>query len=239
MKNIIKAAVSAAITCLTAVVMSVCVFAETADIELSVAAAKDTNGKWGQSVEYTRSVFDCASITPDTQVIVEFELKGEWIKDSSPVEFVLHDFSDAEKEAWAPVFPEEYTNSSAVFTYQELLDGFGGGNLADVDKIYVGDCGIVMKVTKITITNCTVEEGAVETTAAEEKADEEITVSEAAAEETTASEENAQAAEEVQPANGEKSGQKIPILLIVVVTVVVAAVVVTIIVIRKHRGRFY
>lgn len=236
MKKIIKAALTAAITCLTAVVMSVCVFAETEteDVELGVASARKTNGAWGQSVEYTRNVFDCSRITPESQVLVEFELYEVW-DSGSPIEFVLHDFVGAENEVWAPVFPEEYTDTSAVFTYQELVDGFGGGNLADVDKIYVGDCGVVMKVTKLTITNCVKDGNSVATTAATTEKKEEQTE-----EVTSAAEEQAAETTAVQTveSDSEKSGG-IPIIPIAIVTVVVAAVVVTVIVVRKNRGRFY
>ena len=238
MKKIIKAALTAAITCLTVAVVSLCAFAatETEDVELGMASARKTNGKWGQSVEYTRSVFDCSRITSDSEVLVEFELFEEWDGDS-PIEFVLHDFVGAENEIWAPVFPEEYTDTSAVFTYQELVDGFGGGNLADVDKIYVGDCGVVMKVTKLTITNCVKDENAaVTTTAATEKKEEQQTEEVTSAKEEQAAETTTAA--QTAESDSEKSGG-VPILLIVIITVVVAAVVVTIIVVRKNRGRFY
>ncbi len=231
MKKIFKAALTAMIVFMTAAIMSVCVSAETEDVELSVAKAKATNGSWGQSVTYDRGSFNCGRFTPDTKIIVEFELDGEWTNPNmAPVELVLQNYSTAKPEIWAKISPVEYDDTSATFVYEDMVTAFGSDDFSTVDNMCLGDCGIVMTVTKFTVTAC-------------EKPEETTTIAETTAAETTAETtiaETTAAETETSPAPAEKeSSGGIPIVLIVVITVVVAvAVVVTIIIIRSKK-RFY
>ncbi|MDE6745583.1 MAG: hypothetical protein K2J72_02970, partial [Oscillospiraceae bacterium] len=113
MKKILKIALSAAILCLTAVIVSVCVFAETEDIEMRTVLAKMTNGAWGQSITYDKATLDCSRITPDTEVRVEFELDGEWTGSGAPVELVFQNYTTADPAIWAKIPPYDYDETYA------------------------------------------------------------------------------------------------------------------------------
>lgn len=236
MKKIVKAVLTAAVLCVTALAMSLCVSAETEDVELSVTKAKQTNGAWGQSVTYDKSAFDCSRITPDTIVEVEFELEKEWAGSGAPVEFVLQNYSTADPAIWAKVVPFEYDDTSASFQYEDMVTMYGSDDFSTVDAIHLGDCGIGMKVTKFTIKNCEALPETTTTTTAAETTTTTASTTESVTEaptETTAAEETTTAA----PAESESGG--IPIILIVIIAVVVATAVVTVIIIVKHKKRFY
>ena len=230
MKKIFKTVLTAAILCLTAVIMSVCVFAETEDVELSVSTAKTTNGAWGQSMTYPQNIFDCTRMTPETVVMVEFELDGEWTGNGAPVELVLQNYS-VEPQIWAKTEPFEYDETSASFSYDDMVAAYGSDDFSGVGNLCLGDCGIAMKATKFVVTNCQKIEITTTTTAATTEAVTETTTE--AAETTTAV---TTAATEAPSQSG---GGNIPIVPIVIVTVVVAVIVVVVIIVLKNRKRFY
>lgn len=230
MKKIFKTVLSAAILCLTAVIMSVCVSAETEDVELSVSNAKTTNGAWGQSVTYPQNIFDCTRMTPETVVTVEFELDGEWTGSGAPVELVLQNYS-VEPQIWAKTEPFEYDDTSASFNYDDMVAAYGSDDFSGVGNLCLGDCGITMKVTKFTVTNC--EKVEVTTTT---EATTTVAETTAAAETTTAATTTAAAETEAPSQSG---GGGIPIVPIVIITVVVAVIVVVVIIILKNKRRFY
>lgn len=229
MKKILKIALSAAILCLTAVIVSVCVFAETEDLELKTVLAKMTNGAWGQSITYDKVTLDCSRITPDTEVRVEFEIDGEWTGSGSPVELVFQNYSTADPAIWAKIPPYDYDETYAYFNYDSMVAAYGSDDFSTVDAVHLGDCGIAMKVTKFVVTNCQKVEITTTTTAATTEATTEA-ATEAA--ETTA-------ATTVAEAPSESGGGNIPIIPIVIVTVVVAVIVVVVIIVLKNRKRFY
>lgn len=231
MKKILKTALAAAIVFLTAAAVSVCVSAETEDVELSTTLAKTSNGAWGQSVTYLKDQFDCGRITPDSLVIVEFELDGEWTGNGAPVEFILQNYSTADPQIWAKVEPIELTDNSATFDYENMVLRYESDDLSTVDAIHVGDCGVAMKVTKMTVTNCETVEVVTTTTT-------EATTTTAA--ETTAATETTTAAEQTEAVSeNEESGGGIPIIPIVIATVVVAVIAVVVIIVLKSKRRFY
>lgn len=231
MKKILKTVFSAAVLCLTAVIMSVCVSAETEDVELSTSMAKKSNGAWGQSITFQKTTFDCSRFTPDTVIEVEFELEGEWTGTSAPVELILQNFSTADPQIWAKVEPFELEENSASFRYEEMVAAYGSDDFSGVDNMCLGDCGIVMKATKFVIKNC--EKVEVTTT--------EATTTTAAPETTTAAETTTTAATTAAQteAPAESEGGSIPIIPIVIVTVVVAVIIVVVIIIIKNKRRFY
>lgn len=234
MKKIIKAAVLAAIACVTALAMAVCVSAATEDVELSTSLAKPTNGSWGQSIIYSKAQFDCGRITPDSIINIEFETEGELLNSLGyAAELIFQNYSTADPQIWAKVAPYEFTETTASFKYEDIVAMYGSEDLSTVDNLCVGDCGVVLTLTKFTITNCTSDGAAETTTAATTKAAEETTTTVAETEETTTAAETEPAAEK------EKSSGGIPIVLIVVITVVVAVAAVVTIIIIKSRKRFY
>lgn len=230
MKKILKTVLSAVILCLTAVFMSVCVSAETEDVEAPTTMAKNSSGAWGQSLTVQRTSFDCSRFTPETIINVEFELDGEWTGSGAPVELILQNFSTADPQIWAKVEPFEYDETTASFQYEDMVAAYGSDDFSGVDNMCLGDCGIVMKATKFVITNC--EKVEVTTT--------EATTTEAVTEPTTAAETTAAttAAAETE-APSESGGGSIPIIPIVIITVVVAVAIVVVIIIVKNKRRFY
>lgn len=233
MKKLFKAALTVAVLCLTAMVTAVCVSAETEDVELSTATAKTTNGQWGQSVTYPKAAFDCSRITEDSVVEVEFELDGEWTGSIAPVELIFQNFTTADPQVWAKIEPFETDNETyAKFRYDEMVAAYGKDDFSDVDNMWLGDCGIKMKVTKFTITNCEKIEVTTTTT---------VTTTEATTTTTTVATTApvTQATTTAATTAAESSGGGIPIIPIIVVTVVVAVIVVVVIIIIRSRRRFY
>ncbi len=229
MKKTIKAALSAAVVCLSALIMSVCVHAETEDFEAPLNKVKSTNGDWGQSLTLDKSDFDCSRITPDSVVKVEFELDGDPANSNAPVELILFNYTTADPQIWAKIEPFEYDNTSASFNYETMILRYGSDDLSTVDNLCIGDTGTPLTVTKLTITNCTVPE--VTTTEAETTTSV-IEITDPPVQETTA------APATTAPAEQESDGG-IPIVLIVVITVVIAVAVVAVIIIIKSKKRFY
>ncbi len=227
MKKIIKAVLTAAALCVMAVMTSICVSAETEDVELSTVLAKTTDGGWGQSVTYPKSSFDCSRITADTVIEVEFELDGEWTGSGAPVELVFQNYSTADPAIWAKIEPyDSDMETYAKFRFDEMAISYGSEDFSTVDNMCLGDCGIKMKVTKFVVKNCTKVEITTTTAATTTTAVETTT---AATDTTTA------AVTEAEP----ESGGSIPIIPIVIVTVVVAVIVVVVIIVLKNRKRFY
>lgn len=231
MRKILKTMLSAVIVCITAVVVSICAYAETEDVELRILLSKTTNGAWGQSLTFDKNAFDWSRITPDSVITVEFELEGEWNGSGAPIELVFQNYSTADPPIWAKIPPFECDETSASFRYDEMEAAYGSGDFSTVDAVHVGDCGIVMKATKFTITNCSVVE--VTTTETTTEATTEATTAEAVTEASTT------AATTAAANNNNSESDGIPLIPIVIAAVVVAVIVVVIIIIRKSRKDFY
>lgn len=221
-------------------VMCVTAFAATEDVELSVTRAMSTNGQWGQSITYSKSDFDASRITPESQVLVEYEVEGEMPASGwHPVELIFQRY-EIEPVIWCQIYPSEFDEDSAVYSYENILatytDKGGADDFSDVNNICFGDSGVVIKVTKVTITNCTIPETTVTTTAAtttETVTEAETTVAETTAETTAAKQE--EKAEE----KADDDKLIITVIIIAAAVVVIAAVVVVIVVVKKNRRRFY
>lgn len=231
MRKILKAMLSAVIVCVTAVTVSLCACAETEDVELSTSNAKTTNGAWGQSVTYPPNIFDCTRMTPDTIVKVEFELDGEWTGNSAPVELVLQNY-EAEPQIWAKTEPFEYDDTSASFKYEDMVAVYGSDDFSGVGNLCLGDCGIVMKATKFTVTNCSV----IVTTTTEAET---TTAASETAEETTTQAPAETAAETAAEASSGSDGGQIPLIPIIIGAVVIAVIVVVIVIVKKNKKDFY
>jgi len=233
MKKIFKIAATALTACLAAICMAITVSAETEDVELSVDRAVPTSGAWGQSVYYDKSQFDCARITPDTIIYIEYTTEGELVNTAGyAAEMIFQNYTTADPQIWAKVAPFEFTETSASYKYDDIVKAYGSEDLSTVDNMCIGDCGVILTATKITLTNCKPAEEVTTTTVAETTE----AVTEAATEAVTTAETTA--ATTAAPAEKE-SDVEIPIILIVIISVVVAvAVVVTVIVIKSKR-RFY
>lgn len=230
MRKILKIMLSAVIVCITAVTVSLCAYAETEDVALSTSIAKATTGEWGQSVTYPPNMFDCTRMTPDTVVTVEFELEKEWTGSGAPIELILQNYT-ASPQIWAKVEPFECDDTTASFRYDDMVARYGSDDFSEVGNLCIGDCGIVMTVTKVTVTNCTAivtTTTAATTTTAETTAAVEETTTQAPAETTATT-----------AAASSSGGGQIPLIPIIIGAVVVAVVVVVIIIIKKNRKDFY
>ncbi|MBQ5318660.1 MAG: hypothetical protein J6K17_06170 [Oscillospiraceae bacterium] len=234
MKKIIKTVLSAAVACIAALAMSICVSAEVKDIELSTTRATMCPA-WGQSVTYTVSDFNIANFTENTEVIIEYETEGGAMPDNgyNPAELIFQNYS-IEPQIWCQVTPYEYDETSAKFAYADMVKAYvdlgGKEDLSDVNNVCIGATFVGVKATKVTITNVDVPEVTTTTTAATEA------VTEAATE--AATEAKTTAATTAAPSAEEESGG-VPIVLIVVITVVVAVAVVVTLIVLKNRKRFY
>lgn len=221
-----------------AVVTSVCMafmaYAETEDVDVSVVRAVQTNGSWGQSITYSQSDLDASRFTPDTTIRVEYELEGEpSLSNQYQVELILQNYV-ADPQIWAQVVPVEYDDTYAVFDYDGMVTAYGSDDFSTVNNICVGDRGIKMKVTKVTVTNLEIPE--VTTTEATEAETEAVTEAETQAEDEAPAETTA--SKPAQESSG--SGSSLTVIIIVIVAaVVIAGVVVTIIVVNKNKKRFY
>lgn len=256
MKKILKTVLTAVIACMSAVVMSICVSAETEDLELPVDTAVASDGAWGQSITYNQSAFDCSRLTPESIITVGYELDGTWTGSGAPIELIFQNYSTADPQIWAKIEPFELDteNNTASFRWNEMVQRYGSEDFSGVDNMWVGDCGIVMTVTKLTITNCTVtevttteaaeDETTVETTAEiteAETTEAEITEAEITEAEITEAPETTPAPEATTAADEEDGGGINTLLIIIVIVTVVVAVgvVATIIILKNRRGSFY
>lgn len=232
MKKIIKIAMAALTACMAAVVMAVTVSAEVKDVELSVVRAKMAPA-WGQSITYTGDEFGIANLTEDSEILIEYETEEGAMPDNGyhPVEIILQNYL-VEPQIWGQIAPTEFDETTARFTYSELVEFYadygGKEDFTDVNNVCFGATMVGAKVTKVTITNVDVPEVTTTTTAATTT---EATTTEAVTEATTEATTAAPAAE--------KESGGIPIVLIVVITVVVAVAVVVTIIVIKSRRRFY
>ncbi|MBQ8787042.1 MAG: hypothetical protein IJZ61_05360 [Oscillospiraceae bacterium] len=234
MKKIFKTALSAVIVCVAALAMSLCVSAETKDVELSTTRATMCPA-WGQSVTYTAGDFNIANFTDATEVIIEYETEGGTMPDNgyNPAELIFQNYT-IDPPIWCQVTPYEFDETSAKFKYSDIVAAYadlgGKEDLSDVNNVCIGATFVGVKATKVTITNVEVPEVTTTTTAATTAVPETEAVTEA---ETTT------AATTAAPAAEKESDGGIPIVLIVVITVVVAVIAVVIILVLKGRKRFY
>ena len=229
MKKILKTALTAVIACVSAVVMSVCVSAETEDLDMPLTRAKTTNGAWEQAITYDRNAFDCGRFTPDTTVTIEFELDSEWTKSSAPVELILFNYTTADPQIWAKIEPYEWDETTASFSYDDMVIGYGSDDFTTVDNLCIGDCGVVMTLNSMTITNCTVVE--VTTTTLATTTESVIEITDPPATEATT------AATTAAPESKDSSFSIMDILPFVVGGAILLAVIVTVIIIvKKNRG---
>lgn len=116
---------------------------------------------WHQSVSVGVDRFDTSTLTPDSYVIVRYELDATDTVYSDPVEFILQSTDDKVSPkakngtVWAKVAPMDFNNSFAYFNYKSIVDAYGTDDFSCVYTVYVGDTGqYTMTCTDIYIMNC-------------------------------------------------------------------------------------
>lgn len=202
MNKLLKALTASAAGIFAVGALAFTAFAE--DYTFDISEPVQSNGSWGQSFTYYTANdeghpgnFDATWITPDSEVVVDYTYEGETSK--SPLELIWQTW-DGPKEAdpdvkgkWNRVSPYEYDETSAKFSYEDIVSAYGTDDFSTVYAINVGDTGVKLTVTGVTITNCDIVE-AVETEAETEAETEEDTEAAEETEETDAEE----AAEETE-----------------------------------------
>ncbi len=273
MNKIIKALTTAAACAAAIFTMSATAFAE--DYEFDVSSAAESNGSWGQSfIYYTANDmgeehtgnFDTTWMTPDSEVLIEYTYSGETMNaDMAPLELIWQTWDGGPFEipegikTWNKVAPYEFDDTSAKFSFEDIAAAYGTDDFKTVYAICVGDTGVKLTVTKMTVTNCEITEAEEETEAeaeeeTEAEAEEETEAeteeeTEAETEEETEAETEETTVEEVSevttPTNiadnapDEGGAGGIVVLVIIIVVVVAAIVVILIMMLKKSKGKYY
>lgn len=248
MKKISKLLSAAAVTLIALIMSAVTAFA--ADDFCIFDADEDnaavSNGSWGQAVEYNlhehqNDPISITDFTEDSKVYVTFEIDGTPPANTYGIEFIIQRWEAAGvKKIWAKVQPVDVTDGVATFDYASMTAAYGSEDFSDVDELYVGDSGVVIKVTNVSfdlsgdgLTDFATEE---ETTTTEEET---TTTEEEKSEETTTKADKDKAEETTAEAEEEESSSGgVNIVLIIVIAVVVIAAVV-VVVILKTRKKYY
>ncbi|MGN1089387.1 MAG: hypothetical protein ACI4Q6_03200 [Huintestinicola sp.] len=253
MNKIFKAVSAAAASIALSAAMAFSVSAAQ-DYEFDVSGAIKTAGDWKQS--YTESTplvgdaafadnFDPRWMTPDSEVLVEFEVES--IPNGYPCELIWQTWGDSKevdpniKQDWTKIVPDEATETTARFTYESIVEAYGTDDFSKVYAIHIGDVGSPLLVTKLTVTNIQMdgaaasEETAEETTESETEAVSEVT--EAPASETSGL---ITATSSIADNAPDESGiSATAVIVIVVVIVIAAAAAFVIIMIKKSKNSMY
>lgn len=160
-------------TLLFAVLVFVCsvflaVSVSAQEYEFDVSSAVQSNGKWGQSFREDTPEqdnpnfiynFDPLTLTKNSRIIAEYKLEGEAKADESPVELIWQTWDNGPqtpnpdvKDQWNKVLPFSYSNTSAVFAYEDIVEAFGTDDFSTVYAVHIGDAGVKLTLTKLTAT---------------------------------------------------------------------------------------
>lgn len=271
MNKLFKALTASAAGLFAAAALTLTVCAE--DYTFDVSKAVQTTGEWDQSfVYYTcndgnhKGNFDATWITSDSEVIVEYTYEGD-SSFGAPLELIWQTWDGGPvepdpdvKKTWNKIAPYEYDETTAKFSYEDIVEKYGTADFATVYAINVGDTGVKLTVTGVTITNCDIPEAEAE---AETEAEEEIeaeTEEEASEEETEAETEKAtEAAATVKETKApeteatteatttniadnapkEGGGGAVAVTVIIIVIVIAAAGVGIYFMVKNNKGKYY
>lgn len=189
MNKLFKALTASAAGFFAAAALTLTVCAE--DYTFDISEPVQSNGEWGQSfVYYTcndgnhEGNFDATWITSDSEVLVEYTYEGD-SSSRAPAELIWQTWAGGPVEpnpdvnrTWNKIAPYEYDDTSAKFSFEDIVGSYGTDDFATVYAINVGDTGVKLTVTAVTITNCNIPEEEPETEAeteaeTEEEAEEE------------------------------------------------------------------
>lgn len=123
---------------------------EPIDPNLIFKGEATSSGSWGQAV----------TITPGEDLILDrlvpySKIAVEYVSESAP-EFILQSWSGG--PGWLKVTPSEVIDGTAYFTYEDLVSAYAaemtdyesyGKNFPCLNKMYIGDTGNVLTVTKV------------------------------------------------------------------------------------------
>lgn len=239
-KALLKKGIAIAASAAAALAVNVNAYAE--DYEADVSGAKQSTGSYGQSLTYYTCLgdpdgaadnFDPTRMTDASEVYIEYELEGEYVTgddgyiSAAPVQLIWQSWeggvSNSEGAIWAQVAPYEFDEHSARFSFDDIAAAYGTEDFSTVYAINVGDTGVKLTVTQMSITNVAAEGGAVETEITESKAVE-VALTTAAIVENAPTETNAA-----------------PLVMGVVIGVIAAAVIAAVIIlmVRANKRKNY
>lgn len=241
MNSFFKRFCAAAASAVCAAAMSVNVFAE--DYEFDVSRAKTSTGSYGQSLIYYTALgdpekfggnFDPTAMTPNSEVHIEYTLDSEYATgddgyiSSPPLQLIWQSWpggtGNSEEDKWIQVAPYKFDDTSAYFSFDDIAEAYGTEDFSTVYAINVGDTGVKLTVTKMTVTNVrSGDEAAAETEITESKAIE-VTLTSAAIIENAPSETSAA-----------------PVVAGVIIGVIAVAVIVVLVILtmKKSKGKYY
>lgn len=239
MNKLIKRFCTAAAAALCAAALSVSVFAE--DFEMDVSEAKQSTGSYGQSLLYYTCLgnpdaadnFDPTTMTDDSEVRIEYTLEGDYATgadgyiSASPVQLIWQSWKggagNSTEDKWVQIAPYEFDEKSAVFSYDDIAAAYGTEDFSTVYAINVGDTGVKVTVTKMTVTNVRSASTAAETEITESKAIE-VTLTSAAI---------------IENAPTETDAAPIVLGIVVGVAAVVVIVVLVVLTLKKSKRKYY
>ncbi|MGN0637446.1 MAG: hypothetical protein ACI4J0_03660 [Huintestinicola sp.] len=212
MNKLFKALTASAAGLFAAAALSITVCAE--DYVFDIAEPVQSNGSWGQSFTYYTcndqghpGNFDATWMTSESEVIVEYTYEGD-SSSRAPLELIWQTWDgpiepDPDvKSTWNKISPYEYDETTAKFSFEDIAAAYGTENFETVYAINVGDTGVKLTVTGVTITNCNITEDEPETEAETEE-ETEAETEEEAEEETEEAEEDTEAETEEEAAEAE------------------------------------
>lgn len=190
MDKLFKALTASAAGFFAAAALTITAFAE--DYTFDISEPVQSNGSWGQSFTYYTANdeghpgnFDATWITSDSEVIVEYTYEGD--SSRAPLELIWQTWDGPKdpdpdvKGTWNKVSPYEYDEASAKFAYEDIVNAYGTDDFSTVYAINVGDTGVKLTVTGVTVTNCNIAEEAETEAEADTDTEEETEVSDNAA----------------------------------------------------------
>lgn len=171
----------------------------TTAVSIDTSAAKESSN-WGQSISVNFNEFDGSRMTTTTKVIATFECDEEGLE-ASPAELILQSWeypdspkASADGKIWAKIPAESFSDNYAVFSYVDMIEGYGTADFTQLSSISIGDTGTAqIKCTGLYITDCKPtgshktdeDEDSADESGAEESETEEVSEEEKPAETTT------------------------------------------------------
>ena len=163
--KLILCTAAAAFTALTAALT-----ASAEDVMIDVSDAKEATG-WQQSVTIKKETFDARRLSKKSTIKVAFDA-GDYAGEEAPVELIFQSWdnttspnADEEGAVWARVAPSEFTEASAVFTYDAIVEAYGTDDFSQVMAICIGDTDLApITVKAVQATECAMDMGVMDVT---------------------------------------------------------------------------
>lgn len=150
---------AAALVC--AAVMTVCsaviVSAEDFDVEITTA---NTVSAW-ENIPISMDHYDASKLTPQSQVIVTYSYTTT-AEGECPIELIIQSWSNpdtpmvnASGGVWAKVAPLLWNESTAIFSYDDIVAAYGTSDLSSVDSVNIGaTANATITATGLKFTEC-------------------------------------------------------------------------------------